>query len=157
MASTSSVLQTRCLTACRAATVAAAAGVLAATWAAVDVLRVFAGLGGFLGGRNRGRLPFLEVSVGESAIDASAPEGGEGRTTVRLRVHVGGVDLGTAENLSHAILAAALASLRSETADNLCAWGSDRIGALEPGPWGCQRDAEAEVIQTWQRADYEVT
>ena len=156
MSSTESVLATRALSACRGSSVADAAGVAALTWADEDTPRVFRGLGGYLGGRNRGRLPFLEVSVGGSDIGQTSNDGGEGMTTIHLRAHCGGADLGTAEDLTAGMLSAAIAAIRSETTDNLAAVGSDQIDALEPGPWGCQRDARVMVVQSWARDDYEV-
>ncbi len=156
MSTASSVLSGRIATALRAAAVAVQAGVDSAAWASLSAPRVFRGLGGYLGGRNRGRLPFMEYEIETQTFSPETERGGELSQHVRLRCHVGGADPGVAGELCEAILCEALASIRSETGDNLTALGGDAIEAPALGPWGTSRDASLVVIQSFERSDYEV-
>jgi len=157
MASASSVLRTRIISACRATSVATQAGVSAGVWSSSTTPRVFSGIGGLLGGRNRGRLPFVEVEVQGGPFTLLAQEGGTMMSTAVIRVHVGGSDPGAAEDLTYAILSACLQSARSQAVDNLMVIGNDSIESLEQSPWGHQRDARIDVEHTYSRDSYEVT
>jgi hypothetical protein len=151
-----SVLRARLLDACRASAVAAQAGVAAPTWADAGTPRVFSGLAGMLGGRNRGRLPFVELDITGNGTVPLAEEGGTLQQRVIVRVHLGGTDTGAASDLSAAILGACIASIRSQAADNLTALGGEDIGELSPGPWGLQRDLTMIIEQSFS-TDYGVT
>lgn len=157
MASAISVLRTRALAACRASAVATQAGILAATWASTTVPRVFSGIAGMMGGRNRGRMPFLEVDIASQSMTAMADEGGALLQRVTVRCHVGDGDPGAAGDLSAAILGACAAQIRSQTTDNLTMVGDDELGEVQAGPWGLQRDLTITVEQTFARSDYGVT
>lgn len=157
MSTAGTVLTARVFSGCRAAGVATQAGVLLATWSSTTVPRVFRGLAGYLGGRNRGRLPLIEFDIQTQRFAQETEQGGMLLSTVTLRCHVGGRDLETAGNLAEAILAAALAAIRSEAVDNYTAQGDDEIGPLQPGPLGHFRDATMRFEHTFARTSYEVT
>ncbi len=137
--------------------VAVAAGLTLVQWTEVGRPHIFRGLGGFLGGRNRGRLPFIEYDCASQGFDQESISGGTITQTITLRAHVGGRVLGTAGDLSEAMLTAALASIRSEAVDNLTAIGGDSIGPLVASPWGLSRDATLTIEQSYSRSTYEAT
>jgi len=129
-------------TALKTSAVATAAGVSASTWAETPANggHVFDGEVGFLGARNRGRLPFLEFWVeGFTGTRASFGGGGYSDGTVVVRAHVGGADQADAEELAADILAAARDAVRA-IADNFGQVGDDSFGRIELGPWGHQMD-----------------
>lgn len=154
MTTAAQVLGVRVAAACASTTVATAAGVNATAWAASHVFR---GFGGLIGGRNRGRIPFIEWQVQGQGYDPDSVQGGTCTMTVALRVHVGGSNLGTAEDLSESILAAALTVLRDETTDNLTAMGGDEISPMVPGPWGSMRESASTVEVSFGRDTFERT
>lgn len=156
MSSPTSILRTRLLAACRSASVAAQAGVAAIAWADTTTPRVFSGVGGMLGGRNRGRLPFLEVDVLANSTAPLADDGGTLTQRVLVRAHVGGGDTGAAADLTAALLGSCIAAIRSQAVDNLTMLGGEDIGELTPGPWGLFRDLNLIVEQSFSR-DYGVT
>ena len=151
-----SVLSERIFSALRSSDVAAHAGVAAATWASTTTPRIFRGIAGFLGGRNRGRLPFVEFDISGIDYSHATLEGGAATTTARIVAHAGGRDPETAGNLLEAILTAGLIAIRDESADNYTALGSDAIGPLTLGPWGHQRETTITVVHSYGRSDYEV-
>jgi hypothetical protein len=144
------------MTQCRIAAVATAAGVGASAWADTVVPHVFGGLAGSIFGRNRGRLPFLEVGADSQPFTPETNQGGMVRTTIRLRVNVGGADLETAEALANAILTSAIAAIRSVVADNYTALGGDQIDSFKPGPCWHQQEASVQVEHSYSASDYEV-
>lgn len=156
MSTAASILAARVLSALNSSAVAVRAGVLPATWALTTAPHVFHGLAGYLGGRNRGRLPFMEFEIESQTFEHQVTEGGELTQTIHLRAHVGGKDSGVAGELCEAMLCAAMAAIRSEAGDNLTALGNDAISAPQLGPWGISRDASLTVIQSYERSDYEV-
>jgi hypothetical protein len=151
-----SVVAERCWSALRSPQVADAAGVAAASWADAATPRIFRGLAGFLGGRNRGRLPFIEFDIVNQPFAQESVQGGTVALAITIRVHYGSRDHGAASDATQAILANALAALRSEDVDNLCAFGTDQIGPIQASPWGLARDAQATVELSYNRADYGV-
>lgn len=156
MSSTGTVISTRVFAALRDAVVAAQAGIATLTWASTVTPRVFRGFTGYLAGRNRGRLPFMEFDIESQGFAHETLDGGTMVSTVRIRAHCGGRDPETAGNLLEGMLAAGLAAIRSEAADNYTALGDDQIGALEQGPWGHTREATLTIEHTFARSDYEV-
>ncbi len=158
MATASSVLATRVFAALRASTVATQAGVASGTWAstATNSSHIFRGLAGWLGGRCRGRLPFIEFDVESQAFNQLSLQGGTMTQAIRLRVHVGGLDPGATAETAAAILCAAFASIRSETVDNLTALGDENIEPAQFGPFGVMRDGVMMVNQSYERDSYEV-
>ncbi len=154
MTTAAQVLGERVAQACTDASAAEAAGIAAVTWSS---LHVFRGFGGFIGGRNRGRLPFVEWQVQGQGFAPESTQGGTCTMTVALRVHVGGANLAAAEDLSEEILAAILTVLRDESADNLYALGDDQISAMQPGPWGHVRESASTVEVSFGRDSFERT
>jgi hypothetical protein len=157
MATPGTVLSTRVYAALRDATVATAAGINSALWAATDYPHIFRGLVGYMGGRNRGRLPFVEWDIVAQNFTQENTAGGTLIQTLTIRCHVGGKSLETAGNLCEAVLLAALVALRSEATDNLLLYGDDQLGELQPGPWGQMRDLSMTVEQSFSRSAYEVS
>lgn len=157
MTTPGSVLASRIYLACQAGAVANQAGVAPLTWASASAPRVFRGLGGYLSGRNRGRLPFIEFDISGQEFTQASPDGGELVSQVIVRAHCGGPSLEAAGDRLEGILLAALASIRSEAEDEYMALGDDRVGPLVPGPWGHQREATVTVSHSFNRTDYEVT
>ena len=156
MSTAASILATRVTAALRTASVATQAGIAAGTWSSSTVPRVFRGIGGLFGGRNMGRLPFIEFDIEGQTFAHRYVEGGDLTQRVHIRVHVGGGDISLAGEKCEAILCAGMAQIRSEVTDNLVALGDDEIQAADNGPWGAQRDAFVSVTQSFERSDYEV-
>lgn len=149
------VLRDAAITACQTTPVATAAGMALGVWADPSAPHVFAGLAGYLGGRNRGRLPFVEVAVtGQDYAPVVSVGDGDLTQTLTLRCHVGGRTLAQAEDLSEAILAACLVAIRGL---DLSFYGGDRISGLDAGPWGHMREATLTVSQNFHRDTYEAT
>lgn len=136
---------------------AAQAGIAAVTLASATTPRIFRGIGAMSHGKSRGRCPLMEYEVIGQTWRSTAPEGGTLVQTVRLRAHVARRDLGAAGEQLAGMLSAALAAIRSQSVDNLTALGDDRVGDVQPGPWGLMREAEMDVEVTFCEADYEVT
>ncbi len=138
--------------------VATAAGYDPTKWALSTAPHVFQGLAGSIGGRNRGRLPFIEFAIERSDFDLLSAEGGTLTSIIRVRVHVSGRTADAASSLSINILLACLAALRSLATDNYMSAGAhDDIGAIALGPFGHTRDATLTVEHTYDRSTYEDT
>lgn len=157
MATAGSVLITRLYACLRVAAVATAAGVGTSPWASTSVPRVFYGLGGFYGGRSRGRLPFLDFAISGpgQTFGVRNNDGGDLETQVSVRAHVGGEDPETADNLSESILDACLVAIRDQAVDNYLKMGDQRIEPLAVGPWGHSRDAIITVLHSWSGSSFE--
>lgn len=155
MSTIDTVLSARIFAALRTSAVANAAGVAAGTWSDTTIPHVFKGSGPYIGGRNRGRLPFIEFWIESQPFAAEHFQGGTVITTVRIVAHVGGRDLETANDLADAMLAFGIAAIRSEAVDNYTAMGDDQIAALEAGPWGHMRQATMTFEHTFDRTIYE--
>ncbi len=150
-----SVLRDAAVTACQGATIAAAAGLSAGVWADAAAPHVFGGNGGFIGGRNRGRLPFLEVAViGQTFTPVTSEQDGDLEQILSIRCHVGGSVIEEAEDLSENILSACLVAVRN-LGSQLAVLGSDRVSGLEQGPWGHVREATLTISQNFHRDTYE--
>ena len=151
-----SVLRDAAVAACQGPAVAAAAGLSAGVWADVNAPHVFGGNGGFIGGRNRGRLPFVEVSViGQTFTPVTSEQDGDLEQTLSIRCHVGGDSIEDAEDLSELIISTCLVAIRN-LGSELAAVGSDRVSGLDQGPWGHVREATISVMQNYHRDTYEV-
>ncbi len=155
MSTIGTVLSTRIYAALRDAAVAAQAGVAAGTWASTTVSHVFRDFTGYMLGRNRGRLPFIEFEISSEAFHQDTVEGGTVKTTVTLRAHVGGRDPEAASNMLEGILAAGMAKIRSEAVDNYTALGDDAMQPTVPGPWGLMREVAMEFEHTYDRGTYD--
>jgi hypothetical protein len=143
------------MTAFQDPSVADAASIAPSAWAAASTPHVFRGFGGYLGGRNRGRLPFIEFDIQTQPFAQETPEGGTVTTAVRVVAHVGGRDLEAANDVLDNMLIAGLACLRSEAEDNYMAIGSEEVGQIEQGPWGHQMALTLSVEHSYGRDTYE--
>ncbi len=157
MPSSSSHLRQVVIDAIRQHEVASQAQVAAITWASETAPRVFPGRAGFIGGRNRGRLPFVEVEFIGQTFANEVEEGGTLKTKIRLIAHATGRDQQTAEELLSAIITESLVQIRDVSQDNYTRLGDDEIMTVQPGPFGWMLEAQMEVEHSFQRDDYEVT
>ncbi len=128
--------------------VATAAGLSGAGW--LTPPHVFRGQGGFLGGRNRGRCPFVEYEIEAGGYAAGPTEGGALTYTVRVRVHTRDVTAGAAGDLTGAILEAARQAV-IDTANEVACFGPATISPLELGPMGHQRDLTMTIEDAYER------
>lgn len=137
----------------QASGVATAAGVAAGTWdnEPEDGGHVFDGDGKYIGGRNRGRLPFLEFWLDGHTATQLSYDGGTLDSVVLVRVHVGGKDIKTAESLANEIALQAVASVRSLPSDYYLWLGNESLETFRPGPWGHMLDVRMTVRQAYGR------
>lgn len=144
-------LRAAAVQACGSASVATAAGLSLAAWTDTAAPHVFSGIAeGFIGGRNRGRLPFVEVAVSlGSGLPVVAEQGGDLTQTLTIRCHAGG-GLLAADSLTLQILSACMRETRASPTQ-LPELGPCRMGELVQGPWGHRRDATLTVLQTYYR------
>lgn len=159
MSTSATVLRAQVIAAVRGSTVSAAAvaagatGMTALVWGSTTIPHVFDGVReGFIGGRNRGRCPFVEVQVGPQRFDSTTIDGGSLLSDVLLTAHAAERD---AETLLNAILIAALAAIRSTPLYGYTAQGDDEIGVAERGPMGWKLQAKVTVMQSFDRTTYE--
>lgn len=149
-----SLIRIDLVAACRDAAVAAAAGFGSVAWADATVPHVFDALQGLMGGRNRGRLPFVEVAVADLNFDTHNTEGGTVETSATIRCHVGSKDQVTAMDQSAAILLTCLQKLRDTSSVTYLSDGNDNLGELIAGPWGLMRDLRITVRHTFNNSSY---
>lgn len=156
MATILSIVRGDVVAACRSPAVASAAGIAIALWKDATTPRVFDGIQGFQGGRNRGRLPFLEVACGGMEMLERSVEGGVSQVTVTIRCHVGTKDQSTAADLTASILLTCLAKIRDMATVTYLADGDDALGDLVAGPWGLMRDATVTIRHNFSADNYGV-
>lgn len=156
MATSATVLYARVVAALRTNAVASAAGVGNGVWSSSSTPRVFQELQGYLGGRNRGRLPFIEFDIDSQNYNKDHFQGGTLTSLLRIRAHCGLRDVVAAGTLIDSILTSALAAVRSEAVDNYTALGDDQVSLLEYGVWGHYGDATMTIVQSYASNDYEV-
>lgn len=144
-------LRVAAVAACNSDAVATAAGFSPSAWTDSAAPHVFAGIArGFIGGRNRGRLPFVEVAVtADDGRPVVTEQGGDLTQTLTIRCHAGGSQ-SSADSLTLAILSACMAATRAHSSQ-LPELGPCAMGALQQGPWGHSRDATLTVVQTYYR------
>lgn len=144
-------LRAAAVQACGAESVATAAGFSLASWTDPAAPHVFPGIAdGLIRGRNRGRLPFVEVAVSlGSGAQVVAEQGGDLAQTLTIRCHAGG-GLLEADSQTMQILSACMRETRSSPTQ-LPELGPCRMGELVQGPWGHRRDATLTVYQTYYR------
>ena len=113
--------------------------------------RIFQGDVGLAGGRNHGRLPFVEVWV-EQRFTQEAQEGGFLQSVARIRWHVGGSPTNTDAVLAllDSLMAVSLKNIRNMTdsitgAPKYAFEGDTRTATPKIGPFGWQQDAELDV------------
>lgn len=154
MATFPALIRADLVTACRDATVAAKAGFITADWSSTTIPHVFEGTQGYIGGRNRGRLPFLEVACADLGYEARAVDGGVTETNCVIRCHVGARDQSVADDLATAILIACLVKIRDITSTTYLYDGGQNLTAIEAGPWGLQKDLRITVRHTYSSSNY---
>ena len=157
MATIQSLIRADVVAACRAPAVASAAGVAVALWADAATPRVFEGIQGFQGGRNRGRLPFLEVACGGMEMLERSAEGGVSQVTVTIRCHVGAKDQATAADRMASILLTCMAKIRDMSTVTYLADGDDTLSDMVAGPWGLMQDAVLTIRHNFSADNYGVT
>lgn len=160
-AATSEVLHTVAMDAARNSAIADLAGITPAMWAsATGDGHVFDSRSGWVGGRNRGRLPFVEVDTEPTQYDLVAVDGGQSTTTVRWYIHVGGQDQRTAQNLAEVLAAGILATFRNsdfiDINGNYARYGDDLPNTWETTPLGHMLTVTSVVEHSWCRSDYEL-
>ncbi len=156
MSTSGSVTIDEVVAALRTSGVASAAGVASGTWSSTSIPRVFIGDVGFMGGRNRGRLPFIEVFIGSQRFQGEHESGGRIETSVICRVHCGGTNQRTAIDLLYAIATASLSALRNLTDYNYTDLGENSIGEAQPSPLGWTMDTTSRLENTYDRTTYEI-
>lgn len=154
MSTIPSLIRADIVAACRDSTVATVAGLGAAAWADTVVPHVFDGLQGMMGGRNRGRLPFLEIACNDLNYDTHHTEGGVVETMVSIRCHVGSRDQVTAIDSTAAILMACLAKIRDRSTVTYLTDGTEQLQAIVAGPWGLMRECQLTIRHTFLRSNY---
>jgi hypothetical protein len=116
MASAADTIRTRIIAAIQSASVASFAGVVAATWASTTAPHVFDAENALIAGRNRGRLPFVEVQIETQEFDSDGSGCGTMRTRVKIRVHTGGYQKLTARQKAEAIATSSFAAIVASNA-----------------------------------------
>lgn len=149
---TASELRTRLADLLAGGDVAAAAGIAAATWASASVPHVFDGEGAGTGGRNRGRLPFVEFFVATQPFIPEGTEIGTVESRIRLRVHVGGASRTAAQTTADAILMACFAVIRE---DDYFALGEAEVSTFASQPLWHYLEATLSVQHTYDPATFE--
>lgn len=137
--------------------VAAAAGMTPANWS--NPTHVFGGeVGHFVGGRNRGRLPFIQYKIDGWHFSQESRQGGTVTALVHLVVHVGGKDPLSAGDLASSITQAAIAAICDEEIDNFVSASRDlKISQLEQGPWGHEMGTTITVDFTYADGEFGIT
>ncbi len=151
MAVEANVLRDLIRTALQTSPVADAAEISSAVWAADGDAggHVFDGNGGFIGARNRGRLPFLEFRIVAQQFTQQTYTGGQETSQVAVRVHVGGRDIRIAQDRAYAIAKAAVTAIRSVFGTTL---GNEAIPEFGQGPWGHALEVKLTVEQSYAKA-----
>ncbi len=157
MNSSASVLRDTIIDALREESVALAACVDYDIWSDCDTPRVFMGYAGFLGSRNRGRLPFFEVMTHSQNFINETGEGGTVKTSVMIRLHDTGRDHETVSNRMDAIMASGIAEIRANHLNNYTQLGDSVIDEIKPGPFGWMQEATLDFEHSYERDTFEVT
>lgn len=160
--STWSNIQSVLLESCRAANVAAVVSVATPIWSSTDetIGHVFAGRRGYVGGRNRGRLPFIEVFKSgsqEFRAEARSEEelGGTVVTNWTIRVHHKGITPDVAELAIDSIIPEVLLNVRDTSTDNYMDLGDELVTEILSTPIGFYKDIAGSVEHTYERTTYE--
>ena len=156
MVTIQSLIRTDIVAACRDSAVATAAGIDLLAWQDETAPHVFDCIQGYLGGRCRGRLPFIEVNVDDMNFDTHNTEGGTVETSATIRCHVGSKDQATAADLSASILLTSLQKIRDSSTVTYFSDGSESLDPLTAGPWGLMRDLRVFVRHTFNNSTYGV-
>lgn len=155
-----SIIEDRLVQACRDASVAAVACISPAIWASCDLSigHVFTGLRGYIGARNRGRLPFIEIfrSAPTSFENTSISSNHEGFeiTQFTIRIHVSGLKPNQAELDLQKLARQCLIKIRSNTSDHYLQYGDEIMRDIISSPIGYYGDIEGNVKHTFSRDNY---
>jgi len=138
-------------------TVAAAAGFAPTDWNIPP--HVFGGeVGNFIGGRNRGRLPFIQFKIDGWNFVQESRQGGTVTGLIHLVVHVGGKDPYAAGDLATGIMQAAIAAICDESVDNFTAASAKvNISPLKQGPWGHEMEGTVTVDLSYNDGEFAIT
>ncbi len=156
MSTVSSAIREYVIDVLRAEGVALQAGVDFDTWASSYIPRVFNGYAGFLGARNRGRLPFFEVMVSTSSFTNETSQGGSVKTTVKLKLHDTGRDIETVTNRMDATMIAGIASIRDNHTTLYTQLGDSEVSDVQPGPMGWMMEATLTFEHSYERDSHEL-
>ncbi len=153
MTTVANTLRDAVRTALQGATLATVAAIASDEWAMAedDGGHVFDGLKGYIRGRNRGRLPFIEFAIQDQSFDQMSATGGMVATSLQVTAHVGGRGDSEAEELAFDLLGAAITAVRS-IANSYCDRGSEKFGSFKPSPWGHQLDVTISISHAFGRA-----
>ena len=137
--------------------VATAAGLALVDW--ITPQHVFGGeVGNFIGGRNRGRLPFIQYKCDGWNFEQESRQGGTVRCIAHLVVHVGGRNPLAAGDLATAIMQAAIAAIGDESVDNFTAASRQlTISELKQGPWGHEMQGTMELEFSYNDGEFAIT
>ncbi len=155
MSTAASALREWVTAALRHESVALAAEYDADLWASETVPHVFIGKAGFLGARNRGRLPFFEIDINSQTFGDDTGEGGTLESTVAIRLHDTGRDIEATQDRMFEIMTAAISSIRDNREYNYTQIGTDAIEAIQPGPMGWMINATLTIQHSYDRDTYE--
>ncbi len=157
MSTASKVLRDVIVDAFRNEEVALQAGVDYDTWASTTAPRVFIGQAGYIGARNRGRLPFVEVVVESQSFVNQTGQGGTLRSRASIRVYDTGRDHEEVANRMEAIMASGIAEVRNNRLDNYTELGDSEIDSVKPGPMGWVLDASMTFEFSYDRESHEIS
>ncbi len=134
--------------------VALAADVDYVVWASETTPRVFVGQAGFLGSRNRGRLPFFEVSIETQTFGNETGNGGTMQSRITLRLHDTGRDIEATHDRMYSVMCTAISAIRDNREYNYMQIGNDEIEPVQPGPMGWLMNASITVEHSYDRETY---
>lgn len=153
MATVANTLRDKVRTALIGETLADIAEIPTDEWAQseADGGHVFERGSGFIRGRNRGRIPFLEYEVDSHDFQQLSVGGGLVQSKVKISAHVGGNGGTEALTLASDLLSEAVAQIRA-IANSYCPIGPEAWGSFKPGPWGHILDVTMSFTHTYGRA-----
>ncbi len=132
--------------------VAFAAGINRDLWASEVAPRVYDDVRGYIGGRHRGRLPFVEIEQASEAYDQRASDLGMHPRQWAVLIHVGGLSETEAEQRARNMLGAALSALRATGK----AWlGNSQGGTFTKDPLGYVLAATIGTRNTYDPATHD--
>lgn len=153
MSTSGSELREEIIAAWRGATVATASGLAALVWGSTTIPHVFDGARrGFIGGRNRGRCPFVEIHLVGQRFPQTTADGGTMTSVVEAVIHAADRN---AETILDAIAVAGLAAMRSTPDHGYTSQGGDDIGDVEPGPFGWRLRCRSTIEHSYDRDTFE--
>ncbi len=156
MSTSNTTISAEIIDALRSESVALQAGVDYDTWASSSIPRVFNGYAGFLGARNRGRLPFFEVTVSSQTFTNETSQGGTIKTTAKLRLHDTGRDIESTMDRMDATMMTGIAAIRDNHTTTYLQLGDSETSDAVPGPMGWMQEATLTFEHSYERDSHEV-